>query len=472
MKQFFLLLTLTIAGGIAAPYQPFWGLLLYYGLAVLRPQYMWEWALPVEWRWSLFAAAIVVFSVLVNLHRVVIRGRITTITMLMLGYGVTLLISCVAADNPAVAIRWGEEHAKILFIAIIATFFIDRVWHVRWMAAMIFAMLGYIAWEINFLYLINNRLDVYHHGYGGLDNNGAGLLIAMGIPLAYAFGVGATKRWQRAAAWGAALIMLHAVMMTYSRGAMVATLVGTVWLFLHHRNRKQTVVIAVAACLAVSVLAGQEIRERFFSTTRYQEDSSAMSRLDSWEAAWVLAWENPLTGHGLRNANIYSANYGADRQGRTIHSVYLQIAADSGIPSMLIYMTLLALTLITFGRCRRICREFLNEPDASRAPPAERDQVAQLELIALGLQGSLIIFAFGGIFLSVEVFELPWLLIVLGAVLPTTLREHLTALTEQEEKAPIERKRKHRRVSRTNRAAPAMGGIDDLLHNRKGWVHP
>ena len=42
------------------------------------------------------------------------------------------------------------------------------------------SLLGYIAYEVNFLYLAYHYLGIWRSGYGGLDNNGAGLMLAMG----------------------------------------------------------------------------------------------------------------------------------------------------------------------------------------------------------------------------------------------------------------------------------------------------
>ena len=41
---------------------------------------------------------------------------------------------------------------------------------------------------------------IYHRGYGGLDNNGAGLMLAMGVPLCY-FAWEGIRRWFRWASW-------------------------------------------------------------------------------------------------------------------------------------------------------------------------------------------------------------------------------------------------------------------------------
>ncbi len=56
------------------------------------------------------------------------------------------------------------------------------------------------------------------------------------------------------------------------------------------------------------------------------------SRFDSWKAGWLIASDYPVLGAGVRNADLLSHRYGADRIGRAIHSQYIQIAADSGFP--------------------------------------------------------------------------------------------------------------------------------------------
>ncbi len=43
--------------------------------------------------------------------------------------------------------------------------------------------LAYIAYEVNIKYLTEGRLDIWLNGYGGVDNNLAGLMLAVGVPL-------------------------------------------------------------------------------------------------------------------------------------------------------------------------------------------------------------------------------------------------------------------------------------------------
>jgi hypothetical protein len=182
-------------------------------------------------------------------------------------------------------------------------------------------------------------------------------------------------------------------------------------------------------CTVVSFLAGEQVRARFNSTARFREDVSAQSRLGSWRAAWQMAWDHPFLGHGIRNSQQFIHQYGADHEGRTVHSQYLQIAADSGFPALLLYLAILGLSLSRLSRCRRMCLEYLQGGTESRPPPRDADpQIEQMAALALGLQGSLIIFVLGGVFLSLETFELPWLIITLAGLLPGVFERHLDAL--------------------------------------------
>jgi O-antigen ligase len=325
------------------------------------------------------------------------------------------------------------EYTKILLMAAMLALVIEKVWQVNLMVMVVTLAVGYIAWEVNALYLFDGRLDIYHNGYGGLDNNGAGLMIAMGVPLAYGFVAGSNRLWLKGAAAFAAVLMIHAVMMTYSRGAMLALVVTAIWILVHHRPRMQAVGLAVVLLVVVSVLAGPQIRHRFFSTTSYHQDDSAQSRLASWKAAWEMTMDAPLTGQGLRNANKFTYTYGADRYGRTIHSQYLQIAADSGLPALAAYLAVLTLAFFNATRVRRLSLQHLrrggDDPPTGDAPhPLFNTSVRQIAAMALGLQSSLLTFAFGGLFLSLEVFELPWLLIALAGIWPMLLERHLASL--------------------------------------------
>lgn len=441
MKHFLLMLAVTVVGGVVSIAVPFWGVMLYYGFGTLRPQYLWEWSLSQspQIRWSLTAGLIAIVALLVNLPTVLRTFRGNKVFALLLVYAGLMLLSLLTAFNPKIAMFWVQEYGKVFLMAFVATLVIQRFWQVRAMGVMIALCLGYIAYEVNYLYIFEGgRLDIYHRGYGGLDNNGAGAMLILGLPFAYFLAVSPVGSWAKVRRFFAAalgLVILHAVMVTYSRGAMLGAAVALIWLLLHHRPRIQSAGIAALLGFAVMFLAGDEIRDRFMSTADYETDASAMSRFDSWEAAFEIALAHPLTGKGVRNSNEYSQNYGADLAGRTIHNQYLQIAADSGFPAAGIYITMIGVAVIGLGLARKRAlqaeSDFAVDPLPKNSPFTREELVARARdasTLCLAMQTAVLTFSFTSLFLSVELVELPWLLVVLAGVLPAALDRRLDGL--------------------------------------------
>jgi probable O-glycosylation ligase (exosortase A-associated) len=414
----------TLAGTVGVyAFAPFYGVFVYYLFAVLRPQHMWKWSLPEGITWSLFVALSTIGAAVLGLLGVIeVPGRrpaqpegealphqASTGHHAMLLFGLWICASFALAQNRDVAAPWFEEYVKIFLMYAVSAYLVRTVRQVWALFLMTGLVLGYIAYEVNYLYIVNNYLGIYRNGYGGLDNNGAGLMLAMGVPLCWFSYEGFHKKWWR---WGFVLlipVIVHAVLMTYSRGAMLSLVVMCPALLWHSRQRVRLgLALGAFVFLLIPVLAGAEIQARFLTIESHEVDESANSRKQSWAAAWNMAKDYPIFGVGVRNANLFSQQYGADMEGRTIHSQYLQVAADNGLVGLALYLALFAAAWLSLHRCRRHV--------AGRTDAEARAVVAA----AAGIECSLAVYAFGSIFLSLEVFELPYLLLLLTAQLEVT----------------------------------------------------
>ena len=400
---------------------PFIGVLVYYFFAVLRPQYLWKWALPENIGWSGYVAWATLFATVLMVlggNAPVRAQRFSGAHRAFFLFGAWICLTYITSMNKEIAYFWLLEYVKIFLmfgVGAIVISTIRQLWTL-YLAATVALM--YIAYEMNFLYLVEGRLDIYHNGYGGLDNNGAALMLAMGVPLAMSAWEGMTKIW-RWAFIAAVPVLIHAVLMSYSRGAMVSLLVVTPFLILRSRRKAQFGLLLVAVLATVPFLAGKEIRNRFFSVQEYNADESAQSRFDSWDAAVRIANDHPIFGAGIRNSNLLTYQYGADIEGRTIHSQYLQTLADSGYVGLGLYLVALGSLWLSILRTRRFLKTS-DDPDASLA----RSMLA-------GVEGALVVFCFGASFLSLEVFELPYLVALIGAQISLLTRVEAMATVRE-----------------------------------------
>src|SRR5207248_4350961 len=101
----------------------------------------------------------------------------------MFTFAFWVVLSYVFADDQQVAHPWFVEYTKIFVMYFVSAYLITTVRQL-WTLLMLAALaLGYIGYEVNFMYLQTRRITIWQSGFGGLDNNGAGLMLAMGVPL-------------------------------------------------------------------------------------------------------------------------------------------------------------------------------------------------------------------------------------------------------------------------------------------------
>jgi probable O-glycosylation ligase (exosortase A-associated) len=417
VKQLLFMLAATLAGTFGVyVVSPYCGVFVYYLFAVLRPQHMWKWSLPEGVTWSYYVALasigaavlgmLGVLEVRPNREEEPRQHRLSPAHWCLFAFALWIGVTYVTAHSRRAAEFAFTEYVKIFLMYAVATCLIRTVRQVWGLFAMTGLALAYIAYEINYHYFVNNYLGIYHNGYGGLDNNGAGLMLAMGVPSCW-FCYEGLRRWWRFLFLALLPVLVHAVLMTYSRGAMLSLVVMCPFLLLRSRQRvRLSLALAAFVFLAIPVMAGPQIRSRFHTIMDNASDESASSRRQSWAAAWDIALDNPILGVGVRNANLFSHQYGADMEGRTIHSQYLQIAADNGLVGLGLYLSVFASAWLSLRRCRRVVFG-RSDPEAHR-----------IVTLANGIECSLAVYAFGSIFLSLEVFELPYLLLLLAAQLP------------------------------------------------------
>jgi probable O-glycosylation ligase (exosortase A-associated) len=394
---------------------PVWGLTVYYIYAVLRPQFLWEWALPVV-PWSSIVGWTTIGSVVLlppalpaGLEARGGGSRFTLAHKAVLLFGFWVCMTYFTARSPETSYPYLIDYIKIFLMFVIGSYALRTVGEIWMLFLCMAAILGYIALEMNDLYLRSQYLYLYRRGYCGLDNNGAGLLLAMGVPLCFYAWEGMTSRFR----WiflALLPVLLHAVFLSYSRGAMLSIIPGALQWLLRSRYKIKVALLLTALCMLIPVLAGKEIQARFESTADYNSDASANSRLTTWKIGWQMALENPIFGLGIRNSNLFTYDYGADIPGRTIHSQYLQTAADSGLVALALYLG--ALFLVWRSTCR-VMRETKRRKDV---------EGLRARSIAAGIEGSMLVFCFGAAFLSMETFETPYIMLLMGAQLPLVLR--------------------------------------------------
>jgi probable O-glycosylation ligase (exosortase A-associated) len=246
-------------------------------------------------------------------------------------------------------------------------------------------------------YAMSGRV-LWNFIYGNPNDLAAFALLQLSIVLALLV-TERRKSWVWAAALAGAVVLPFLILLTQSRGGIVALVVFAL-LLLASRRRRPLVLVSVAALavgLALIAPAGVWTRMSGLSkATSIEElqqvdpEGSAKQRFEIWRVSLKMIGDQPLVGVGLGAYPLAHASYARDEefdrsaQGQLdAHSTPLNVLAETGVPGLLLFVTLLLSTVWKAERIRRVCRERL--PRAS----------VQLLYLELGLAAYLVAGIFG-----------------------------------------------------------------------------
>jgi probable O-glycosylation ligase (exosortase A-associated) len=196
-------------------------------------------------------------------------------------------------------------------------------------------------------------------------------------------------------------------MFTYSRGSAI-TLAG-VLLALVMKGRNAVILIVVL--LIATAIAGPMIPYSWWARQgtilTYEEDGSAMSRIENWKFCWRLALINPLVGAGFQfQTREMFAKYAPEfleRFGKEFntHNIFLAILTSHGFPALILFLTMIAFVLLSCRQMRRSVRQ--------------REDLKWIGLYCDIVQVSMLAFLMNGMFVNMEYFDLPYHLVALTA---------------------------------------------------------
>lgn len=149
----------------------------------------------------------------------------------------------------------------------------------------------------------------------------------------------------------AALVLLFADLLTFSRGAYFGLLAGTMtflyfgWKVFSVSARKWIVVSLIAGVL-LALSLGQPVFSRFVSSFA-QEDASSTERIVLWQEAFENIKERPLFGTGLGNYILAVRPVESYRTPYYAHNLYLDIATELGLVGLFFFLLMLLIPLYT-----------------------------------------------------------------------------------------------------------------------------
>ena len=225
------------------------------------------------------------------------------------------------------------------------------------------------------------------------------------------------------------LITTLAIVFTFSRGTFLALCVTSAFLLLAFKPSLKHIALAMILVFTLLPFVPQSYYERMSTIKELlpgnrgiHADSAFRGRASEWSAAWLMFTDHPLFGVGFGNYKNqyqrYSQQVGLDPRlsERSAHSLYLQIAAETGIFGLLVFGFVLFKAL----RGLKLAK--------SRFEEAGKLDAANLtSAFTVSLLGYLV----AGIFLHTAYPNILWLLLGIAFALPGAARNEVFVKTTQ-----------------------------------------
>lgn len=234
-------------------------------------------------------------------------------------------------------------------------------------------------------------------------NNELALALVMTIPLMRFLHLQATKHWVKLGLSAAMLLTAIAAIGSQSRGALVGiTIMGTLF-WLKSRNKFMSAILIVAAVGAIGSVMPQEWYDRMNTIKTYEQDESALGRINAWWTAYYVA-KDRVTGGGFEMFRwpVFKKYAPAPDKVHDVHSIYFEVLGEHGFVGLGLFLLLLA---FTWMKCSSIIRRAKKDPNLKWAQD-----------LAAMIQVSLIAYMTSGAFLGLAYFDYLYHLVALTVV--------------------------------------------------------
>jgi probable O-glycosylation ligase (exosortase A-associated) len=254
-------------------------------------------------------------------------------------------------------------------------------------------------------------------------NNETGLALLMTMPLVRYLQLRARRRWVKLGLTAALVLIFIAVLGTQSRGAYVGAILTGSFLLLKSRKRFALILLAALAVPPALLMMPETWWERMGTIQNYEEDRSAMGRINAWRFATNLALERP-TGGGFETFRAQWFRLYAPIPGdvHDAHSIWFEVLGEHGFVGLGLF---LALGFMTWRRAGGIVRLARDRPDLAWASD-----------LARMIQVSLVAYASAGSFLGLAYFDLYYHLIAVTVIVAALVKKAVAEPAAERVTAP------------------------------------
>lgn len=401
MKSLLFTYGLCYGGSIASLWRPYYGLLIYVCFALIKPEITWFWAVPRGNYSRIIALSLLAGWAIHGFGRFHF-GKSKWIVGSLFAYIVWATLSAAFSPDPQLGFDFVESQFKIVLPVVVGATLIKSYKQLLQLAWTIVLSMGFLAMELNQYYFQGNNV-LERDGFVGMDNNSFAIGLVTAVGLAFFLGLGSKRLSSKLICLIIAALITHAVLFSFSRGAMLALCVVGFCCFWYLPKRPVNLAVFGVGLILAFMMAGDEVMMEFSSTfaDENQRDSSSESRIVLWGACIELTEQHPIMGIGPDRFTEIGHFYHPYEVGKEAHSLWLTTSAELGLPGVLFLLTFYLGTMIQLVVQLRMDKgNVLDDPFERYIP----------QMVIASLAG----FIVAAQFVSLERLEIPFYVTLLG----------------------------------------------------------
>lgn len=379
--------------------RPWVGILLWSWLGYMNPHRL-AWGFAYDFPFAMIVGLITITVFLFSKEKKeMVWTRETVVLLIFVGW---MLFTTFFAFNPIWAwFQWDKVWKIQLMIFLTALIFKERQ-HLHWLVWVIALSLGFYGVKGGIFTILNGG-SYRVQGPGGTfigGNNEIALAMVMAIPLINYLHLQETRKWLKIGLASAMILTGVAAIGTQSRGGLVAMAAMGLFLWLKSRSKFFTAIYMAAAIAIMAAVMPQEWYDRMGTIETYQNDRSAVGRINAWHTAFNVA-KDRVTGGGFEMwiPHVFRQYAPNPFDVRDVHSIYFEVMGEHGFIGFGLFMLIGMMAWIRAQQIIKRCKGDLDKKWAS-------------DLAAM-IQVSLIGYAAGGAFLGMAYFDLPYHLMII-----------------------------------------------------------
>jgi putative inorganic carbon (HCO3(-)) transporter len=394
---------------------PFIGILMWVWMSVMNPHrfaYGFAFSMP----FAQIIAICTLVSLVVN-HRKIRQFPTDRVSIVLVLFVLWIGVSPLFSFHPELEFDLWLKSFKVLFMTLVALMLVgtrDEIHKLTWVLTLSLGFYGIKGGVFTIATAGNYRV------WGPLgsfieENNALALATIMIIPMFRYLQMHSENVWIKRGCVAAMLLCLFSALGSHSRGAVLALAAMAAFMFIKSRRRGLILVLLVLLAPVALSFMPEHWWERMSTIKTYDEDASAMARINAWWMAWNLAVDRFPIGGGfaVAEADVFQ-RYAPDPLSlQAAHSIYFQVLGEHGFAGLALFLGVFGLS---WFNASWVIRNTRAKPGFEWA----HDLAAMCQVSLAG-------YAVGGAFLSLTYFDVPYYLVVILIALRAFVRREIDA---------------------------------------------